>query len=115
MYGELEANTVFLEAFGADRIPFAMMVSGVWGILIAAVYGYFSKQLKARAFGIVNLAAVVVATALLVGGLYYMERDYFDFATFVFAGPFILVTLLGFRTTISGFISPSRCKHWLAE
>jgi len=108
---ELEANTVFLEAFGADRVPFAMMVSGVSGILIAAVYGYFSKQLKAKAFGIVNFVVVLGATALLVGGLYYLERDYFDFATFVFAGPLILVTLLGFRTTISGYISPSRGKQ----
>ena len=105
---ELEANTVFLEAFGADRVPFAMMVSGVSGILIAAVYGYFSKQLKAKAFGIVNLVAVLGATALLVGGLHFVERDYFDFATFVLAAPLILITLLGFRATIRGFISPSR-------
>ena len=108
---ELEANTVFLEAFGADRVPFAMMVSGVSGILIAAVYGYFSKQLKAKAFGIVNLVAVLGATALLVGGLHFVERDYFDFATFVLAAPLILITLLGFRATIRGFISPSRGKQ----
>jgi ATP:ADP antiporter, AAA family len=108
---ELEANTVFLEAFGADRVPFAMMVSGVAGILIAAIYGYFSKQLKARAFGIINLVVVIGATAFLAGGLYYLERDYFDFATFVFSGPLILITLLGFRTTVRGFISPSRGKQ----
>jgi len=29
---ELEANAVFLEAFGADRVPFALTVSGVAGI-----------------------------------------------------------------------------------
>ncbi len=108
---ELEANTVFLESYGADRVPFALMVSGVVGILIAAIYGYFSKQLRLRAFGIVNLVVVIGVTAFLVGGLHLMERDYLDFATFVFSGPLILITLLGFWTTVKGFLSPSRGKQ----
>jgi ATP:ADP antiporter, AAA family len=108
---ELEANTVFLEGFGADRVPFAMMVSGLAGILIAAIYGYFSKQLKARAFGIVNMVAVIGATVLFAGSLIYLERDYFDFTTFVVSAPLILITLMGFRTTVRGFISPSRGKQ----
>ena len=108
---ELEANTVFLEAFGADRVPFAMMVSGVAGIFIAAIYGYFSKQLKLRSFGILNLVVVIVVTVSFVGGLQYLERDYMDFATFVFSGPLILITLLGFWTTVRGFLSPSRGKQ----
>ena len=77
---ELEANTVFLEAFGADRVPFALMVSGVVGILIAAIYGYFSKQLKLRPFAILNLVVVIGTAVLIVGGLQFMEQDYFDFA-----------------------------------
>jgi len=108
---ELEANTVFLEAFGADRVPFALMVSGVIGILIAAIYGYFSKQLKMRAFGILNLVVVIGATICVVGGLHLMEQDYLDFLTFVFSGPLILITLLGFWTTVRGFLSPSRGKQ----
>ena len=108
---ELEANTVFLEAFGADRVPFALMVSGVIGILIAAIYAYFSKQLKVRAFGILNLVVVIGATICVVGGLHLMEQDYLDFLTFVFSGPLILITLLSFWTTVRGFLSPSRGKQ----
>ncbi len=108
---ELEANTVFLEAYGADRVPFALMISGVVGMLIAAIYGYFSKQLKIRSFGVLNLLVVIGATAFLVGGAHYMELDYLDFATFVFSGPLILIILLGFRTTVRGFLSPSRSKQ----
>jgi len=40
-----------------------------------------------------------------------MELDYLDFATFVFSGPLILITLLGFWTTVRGFLSPSRSKQ----
>ncbi len=108
---ELEANTVFLEAYGADRVPFALMVSGVVGILIAAIYSYFSKQLKMRPFGILNLVVVIGTTVFVVGGLHFMEQDYLDFVTFVFSGPLILITLLGFWTTVRGKLSPSRGKQ----
>ena len=108
---ELEANTVFLEAFGAERVPFALMMSGVIGILIAAIYGYFSKQLKMRAFGILNLAVVILATVCIVVGTYLLEQDHFDFVTFVFSGPLILITLMGFWTTVRGELSPSRGKQ----
>jgi hypothetical protein len=108
---ELEANTVFLEAFGADRVPFALMISGLAGVLIAAIYGYFNKQLKMRAFGILNLVVVIAATIFIVGGLYLMERDQLDFVTFVFSGPLILITLMGFWTTVRGELSPSRGKQ----
>lgn len=108
---ELEANTVFLEAFGADRIPFALMISGLVGIMITAVYGYFSKQLKLRSFGILNLAVVIGATVFIVGGMYLMDQDHLDFITFVFSGPLILITLLGFWTTVRGELSPSRGKQ----
>ena len=108
---ELEANTVFLEAFGADRVPFALMVSGVIGILIAAIYAYFSKQLKMRAFGILNLVVVIGATICVVGALHLMEQDYFDFLTFAFSGPLILITLLGFWTTVRGWLPRSSMWH----
>ena len=108
---ELEANTVFLEAFGADRIPFALMISGLVGILITAIYGYFSKQLKLRAFGILNLVVVIAATLVIVGGLQLVNQDHLDFVTFVFTGPLILITLMGFWTTVRGELSPSRGKE----
>jgi ATP/ADP translocase len=108
---ELEANVVFLEAFGTDRVPFALMISGLIGILIVTVYGYFNKQLKMRSFGILNLAVVIGAALFIVGGLYLMEPDYFDFVTFVFSGPLILITLMGFWTTVRVELSPSRGKQ----
>lgn len=108
---ELEANAVFLEAFGSERVPFALMISGLIGILVVAIYGYFNKQLKKRSFGILNLAVVIGAALFIVGGLYLMEPDYFDFVTFVFSGPLILITLMGFWTTVGVELSPSRGKQ----
>ena len=65
---ELAGNVLFLETFGADRVPLALMFSGGAGILIATVYSYFSKQLNIKTFGILNLVAVMgIAAALLLG------------------------------------------------
>jgi len=108
---ELEANTVFLEAHGAERLPFALMVSGVVGILLAAIYSYFSKQLKMPAFGILNLLVVIIASVFVVGGIHLMEKHYFDFITFIFCGPLILITLMGFWTTVRGKLTTSRSKQ----
>jgi hypothetical protein len=108
---ELEANTVFLESFGAGRVPFALLLSGLVGVLIAAIYGYFSKQLKHRPFGILNLAVVIAATVFIIGGLHFLEQDHLDFVTFVFCGPMILISLMGFWTTVRGELSPSRGKQ----
>ncbi len=108
---ELEANAVFLETFGADRIPLAMMISGVVGILIATIYSYFSKQLGVKSFGILNLIAVMMITASLLLGFRLLQKEHFDFIVFVFAGPMVLITLLSFWITVRGFLSPSKGKQ----
>ena len=61
---ELVATSIFLETFGAERVPLAMMISGGAGILITSIYSYFSKQLGVRSFGILNLVAVVYSNLL---------------------------------------------------
>jgi MFS family permease len=108
---ELEANAAFLETHGADRIPMAMMMSGVAGILIATIYSYFSKQLGVRPFGILNLVAAMAITVALLVGFRFMEQAHFDFVIFILAGPMGLITLLGFWITVREYLSPSRGKQ----
>jgi MFS family permease len=108
---ELEASAAFLETFGADRIPMALMISGVAGILIATVYSYFSKQLGVRSFGILNLVAALAITVALLIGMKFFQPDQFDFVVFVLAGPMGLITLLGFWITVREFLSPSRGRQ----
>ncbi|MFH0757639.1 MAG: hypothetical protein V2B15_10155 [Bacteroidota bacterium] len=108
---QLAGNAMFLESFGADKIPLAMMVSGGAGILIASIYSYFSKQLEVKSFGILNLAAVVFITASMLIGSTVLRKSYFDFVVFVLMGPLFLITLLGFWITVRGFLSPSKGKQ----
>jgi hypothetical protein len=108
---ELEANAVFLESFGAGKVPLGLMISGAAGILITTVYSYLSKQLGSKTFGIYNLLAVVFMTAALIVGFNLLEIQQLDFVIFVVAGPLVLITLLGFWTTVRDFLSPSRNKQ----
>jgi AAA family ATP:ADP antiporter len=108
---ELTGNALFLESFGADKVPLAIMVSGAAGILVATIYSYFSKQLGIKSFGILNLVAVVALTAALLMGLQFLRKPHFDFVLFVFMGPMLLITLLGFWITVKGFLSPSKGKQ----
>ncbi|MCK5136023.1 MAG: hypothetical protein KAR19_09580 [Bacteroidales bacterium] len=108
---ELVATAIFLETFGAERIPLAMMISGGAGMLIASIYSYFSKQLGVRSFGILNLVAVMGITAALLVGFRILQEDHFNFVVFVLMGPLVLITLLGFWITVRGFLSPSKGKQ----
>lgn len=108
---ELEANAVFLETFGADRVPLAMMLSGAAGMLIATIYSYFSKQLGVKPFGILNLAAVMGMTAALLVGFQLLRKDHLDFIVFVIAAPLVLISLMGFWITVKEFLSPSKGKQ----
>lgn len=108
---ELTGNALFLESFGADQIPLAMMVSGGAGILIASIYSYFSKQLGVKPFGILNLVAVVAITAALILGSYLLQKSHFDFILFVLMGPMLLITILGFWITVRSYMSPSKGKQ----
>jgi len=108
---ELTGNSLFLETFGADRVPQAMMISGVVGILIATIYSYFSKQLNVKMFGILNLVAVMGIAAALLPGFSILHEKNINFIIFLIMGPLILITLLGFWTTVRGYLSPSKGKQ----
>jgi hypothetical protein len=108
---ELAGNALFLESYPADQIPLAIMVSGAAGIFIASIYSYFSKQLEVKSFGILNLVAVVVIAASLLVASFALQKSRFDFLLFILMAPLLLITLMGFRTTVAGFLSPSRGKE----
>jgi hypothetical protein len=114
---ELGVNTLFLENVGADGLPLAFMVSGAAGILVASGYSYFSRQLRTRAYGILNLVVVVGVTGVLLVGFIMWNGAPEDLSSFVyytvfaFSFPLVLITLLGFWTTVRGFLTPSRGKQ----
>lgn len=108
---ELAGNAMFLDSFGPNRLPLAMMISGGAGILITLIYSYFSKQLEIKSFGILNLVAVVALTIVLIIAYYVLQRSHFDFLVFVLMGPMTLIILLGFWITVRGFFSPSKGKQ----
>ena len=108
---ELAGNVQFLEYFKAERIPQAIMISGAVGILFTTIYSYVSKQLNIKAFGILNLLAVIVLSIALIIGERLLSGDRFSFLLFVLMGPMVLIILLSFWITVRGFLSPSKGKQ----
>jgi len=108
---ELAGTVLFLEAFEAERIPLAIMISGAIGILITSIYSYFSKQLNIKAFGILNLVAVIVLSFVLIIGEMILPGQRFNYLLFVLMGPLTLIILLSFWITVRGFLSPSKGKQ----
>ncbi|MEN8156672.1 MAG: HEAT repeat domain-containing protein [Bacteroidota bacterium] len=111
---ELAGNVMFLDSLEDGnqlRLASAMMFSGAAGILVASIYSYFSKQLKARSFGIVNLVAAVVIAVVLQTASGMLDSSEFSFVLFVLMGPLLLIILLGFWITVRGFLSPSSGKQ----
>jgi AAA family ATP:ADP antiporter len=108
---ELTATTLFLDTHEVEKIPLAIMVSGAAGILLAAVYSYFSKQLGIRSFGILNLVAALIITGAVFLGMNTVKDPRFDFVLFIMTGPVLLITLLGFWITVRDFLSPGKSKE----
>jgi len=108
---ELAANALFLERFSTERIPLAFMISGGVGIFFISIYNLFQSRLGIYAFGMLNLLAVMVMTALLLVGTSIFQREMIEFSVFVFMGPLILVILLGFWSTVRGILQPGKGKR----
>jgi AAA family ATP:ADP antiporter len=108
---DLVANTLFIEQFGAERIPLAFMISGGTGILLISMYNFFREKMEIHAFGMLNLILVMVVTAALLAGSGIWQRERVIFSVFVFMGPLTLLTLLGFWNTVRGVLEAGRGKR----
>jgi len=108
---ELAANVLFLQSQDPDRIPLAFMISGGVGILIATIFSYFSRQLAVRIFGLLNMVAILIMSVSMLPLSGILAAETFHFILFVSAGPLILITLMGFRTTFRGFLPPAKVKQ----
>ena len=65
---DVGANALFLEAFSADLMPQAFMISGAVGIIFTSLYTWFQKKIPFRVFTILNLLIalfILIRTILL--------------------------------------------------
>ncbi|MCF8226946.1 MAG: hypothetical protein K9J30_13800 [Bacteroidales bacterium] len=102
---DVGANALFLEAYSADRMPGAFMVSGGVGILFTTVYTFLQNRIRFKLFTILNLMIAVILTGLLRFGYYLYDEKWLAFVLLVMMGPVIIISMLGFWGTAGRYFT----------
>lgn len=102
---DVGANALFLEAYSADLMPRAFMISGAVGIFFTSIYTFLQKRLPFKLFTILNLLTVVVLTSGLRIGYGISDDPRLAFALLVMMGPVIIISMLGFWGTAGRYFT----------
>lgn len=102
---DVGANALFLDAYSADQMPRAFMISGAVGIAFTSMYTFFQKRLPFKLFTIVNLIIVVLFTGALRFGYSFTDDPRVSFALLVLMGPLIIISMLGFWGTAGRYFT----------
>lgn len=103
---DVGANSLFLEAYSADDMPTAFMISGVVGISFTSLYTFLQKRVPFKLFTILNLfVAILLVGALRVGYSIFEGRRELAFALLVLMGPVIIISMLGFWGTAGRYFT----------
>ena len=97
---DVGANTLFLNNFGQDMIPKAIVISGITGIILTSLYSFLQSRLLFSRLALLNLFTVFVITALLRVGYLFSDTKWLAFSLFVLMGPLNIVALVGFWGTV---------------
>lgn len=70
---DISSHALFLDTFETDQIPFAFILSGLFGIVLMSIYTFFFSRVSFRSFAVFNYLIIGIITILL---FYYAEfRD----------------------------------------
>jgi AAA family ATP:ADP antiporter len=85
----VQANSVFISHYGSEQLPYAYLLSGLFGYIISSLYSYFQQRIKSQYLFISALAFMLLIT--LVGRIAFSFTDekYLSFFIFIWAWPFI--------------------------
>ncbi len=90
------ANSVFINHFGSEHLPYAYMVSGVAGWLMTQIYSWFQKRIESRTLfmgALIFMTLVTLATPIIQGP---DNEVWLSFFVFIWAWPFL--SMVGIET-----------------
>ena len=102
---DVGANALFLDAYSANLMPRAFMISGAVGILFTSIYTFLQRKMRFGLFTILNLLVVIIMTGILRFGYSYTDDPAVTFALLVFMGPLIIISMLGFWGTAGRYFT----------
>ena len=102
---DVGANSLFLEAYSADLMPRAFMISGAVGIIFTSGYTFLQKRMPFKLFTILNLLVAILLTSALRFGYSLSDDPRLAFALLVIMGPVIIISMLGFWGTAGRYFT----------
>lgn len=85
----VQANSVFIQAYDSDYLPYAYITAGLVGYIISSLYSYFQERIKSRNLFVSALAFMLFITLLTRISLSFVKPEYLSFFAFIWAWPFI--------------------------
>lgn len=87
----VQANSVFIQHYGSEQLPFAYMAAGLVGYLISSLYSFLQKKIKSKYLFFVALSFMFVLTLTERLALGSVADKYLSFFVFIWAWPFISI------------------------
>jgi AAA family ATP:ADP antiporter len=111
------AQTQFLRDDGAQRLPEAFVLSGIFGLIATLAYNFLQTRIPFRILAILSLLAITLITAFIEFGHTYVNLDEVNLRFFAYAqiAPFTLVILLVFWGTFNRLFNVKQSKRLLGS
>jgi hypothetical protein len=111
------AQTQFLNDSGAQRLPEAFVLSGIFGLIATLAYNFLQSRIPFRILAILSLSAITLITAFIEFGHSYFNLDEVNLRFFSYAqiAPFTLVILLVFWGTFNRLFNVKQSKRLLGS
>lgn len=85
----VQANSVFIENYGSEQLPYAYLLAGLAGYIISSVYSYFQQKVKSKYLFVSALVFMLLISLFARIALGFIDEKYLSFFVFIWAWPFI--------------------------
>jgi len=85
----VQANSVFIEEYGSEQLPYAYLLAGLTGYIISSLYSYYQQKVKSKYLFASALIFMLIISLFGRVALGFIDQKYLSFFVFIWAWPFI--------------------------
>lgn len=93
---EISSTALFLAEFGAEKLPFAFLISGLAGIVLTLAYTQLQRAIPFSNLSLINLLFIAILTLGMRLGFEFFSSRYLIFVILVLMGPLNVLGIVGF-------------------
>ncbi|MCF6183240.1 MAG: hypothetical protein L3J56_01210 [Bacteroidales bacterium] len=85
----VQANSVFINNYGSEHLPYAYLTAGLAGYIISTLYSRLQQKIKSRNLFVSALIFMLIISLFARFSLNFIDSKYLSFFVFIWAWPFI--------------------------